>query len=81
MRKLAEVQMPRGIFQGGRDPRVKLQRTYDVANALERAGHQSVQLTIHEDMGHDCWTRVYGGLDLYDWFLSHKRGQPVTAAE
>ena len=45
----------------------------DVANALERTGHQSVRLTIHEDLGHDCWTRVYAGQDLYDWFLSHKR--------
>jgi predicted peptidase len=73
VRKLAEVQMPLWIFQGGRDARVKPQWIYDVANALERAGHQSVRLTIHEDMGHDCWTRVYGGLDLYDWFLSHRR--------
>jgi predicted peptidase len=74
VRKLAEVQMPLWIFQGGRDARVKPQWIYDVANALERAGHQSVQLTIHEDLGHNCWTRVYAGQDLYDWFLSHKRG-------
>lgn len=71
--KLAEVQTPCWIFHGGRDVRVKSQWIYDVANALERAGHESVRLTIHEDLGHDCWTRVYGGEDLYAWFLSHRR--------
>ena len=70
---LAEAQVPLWVFHGGRDVRVKPQWIYDVVNALEGAGHQSVWLTIHEDLGHDCWTRVYGGMDLYDWFLSHRR--------
>ena len=72
--KLAEVQMPLSMFQGGRDPVVKAHWIYDVANALERAGHRSVRLTVHEDLGHDVWTRVYAGQDLYDWLLSHTRG-------
>jgi hypothetical protein len=42
-------------------------------NALEQAGHQSVRLTIHEDLGHDVWMRVYAGEDLYNWLLSHRR--------
>jgi predicted esterase len=71
--RLAEVQMPIWIFQGGRDPIVKPAWVYDVANALEAAGHRSVRLTIHEDLGHDVWTRVYAGRDLYDWLLSHRR--------
>ena len=58
MRKLAEVQMPLWIFQGGRDARVKPQWIYDVANALERElVTNRCSPTIHEDMGHDCWTR------------------------
>jgi predicted peptidase len=72
--KMAARQLPVWIFQGGRDIRIKPQWIYDVANALEAAGHQSVRLTVHEDLGHDCWTRVYAGQDLYDWFLEHKRG-------
>jgi predicted peptidase len=71
--KLAEAQVPLWIFHGGRDVRVKPQWVYDVANALESAGHPAVWLTIHEDLGHDCWTRVYGGQDLYEWFLAHRR--------
>jgi predicted peptidase len=72
--KMAARQLPVWIFQGGRDIRIKPQWIYDVANALEAAGHQSVRLTVHEDLGHDCWTRVYAGQDLYDWFLEHRRG-------
>jgi predicted peptidase len=68
---IAEAQMPIWIFHGGRDVRVKPEWVYDVANALEEAGHRSVRLTIHEDLPHDAWTRVYAGQDLYDWFLSH----------
>ena len=70
---LATRQLPIWMFHGGRDTLNKPQWAYDMANALERAGHQSVQFTVHEDCGHDCWTRVYGGQDLYGWFLRHRR--------
>ncbi len=70
--RLAEVDMPIWIFQGGRDSLVKPQWIYTMANALEKAGHKTVRLTIHEDLGHNAWTRVYEGEDLYNWFLSHR---------
>ncbi|MBK8046699.1 MAG: prolyl oligopeptidase family serine peptidase [Anaerolineales bacterium] len=70
---LAERQLPIWIFHGGRDNVIKPEWIYDVANALEEAGHKSVRLTIHEDLGHDCWSRVYAGSDLYDWFLDPAR--------
>ena len=35
---------------------------------LESLGHTSMQFTIHEDLGHDAWKRVYSGDDLYNWF-------------
>jgi predicted peptidase len=72
--KLAAAQLPLWIFQGGKDPVVKAHWVYDVANDLERAGHRSVRLTVHEDLGHDVWTRIYAGRDLYDWLISHSRG-------
>jgi hypothetical protein len=61
------------MFHGGRDTLNKPQWAYDMANALEQAGHQSVRFTVHEDCGHDCWTRAYSEHDLYDWFLEHRR--------
>ncbi len=71
--KLAEVQMPIWIFHGGRDLWVKPQWSYKMANALEKAGCRTVRLTIHEDLGHNSWTRVYAGEDLYQWFLTYRR--------
>jgi predicted peptidase len=70
--RLAERQMPIWIFQGGRDVVIKADMIYKLAAALEQAGHRTVRLTIHEDLGHDCWTRVYAGEDLYQWLLSHR---------
>jgi predicted peptidase len=71
--KLAEVQMPIWIFHGGRDLVVKPQWIYGMANALEQAGCSEIRLTIHEDRGHNSFTRVYAGEDLYQWFLAHQR--------
>jgi len=63
---------PVWVFQGGRDDLVRPEWTLATAEALDRAGG-NVRVTVHEDLGHDCWTRVYGGQDLYDWLLSHRR--------
>lgn len=70
---IAKREMPIWMFQGGRDLVVKPEWVYDLANALDRAGHRSVRFTVHEDLGHDCWTRVYGGQDLYSWLLEQHR--------
>ena len=61
------------MFHGGRDNVIKPAWAYDLANALEREGHPSVRFTVHEDLGHDCWTRVYSGQDLYTWLLGQRR--------
>ncbi len=70
---LAEYQLPIWMFGGGRDPLVRVGWLYEMANALEAAGHESVRFTVHEDRGHNAWGRVYAGQDLYDWFLSYTR--------
>jgi predicted peptidase len=65
---------PVWLFQGGRDDLVLPEWSLATADALDQAGG-NVRVTVHEDLGHDCWTRVYGGQDLYDWLLSHTRRQ------
>ena len=76
---LSEVQrigdLPVWLFQGGRDDLVLPEWSVVTAEALDRAGG-NVRVTVHEDLGHDCWTRVYGGRDLYDWFHTHTRRKP-----
>jgi predicted peptidase len=74
MAPLAKRQMPVWAFAGGRDPAVRVRFFFAGLNELERLGHTDVRFTIHEDSGHDVWKRVYGGRDLYDWLLSHRRG-------
>ena len=73
MAVLAQRGLPIWMFHGGRDLVVKPEWAYDLANELERAGHPAVRFTVHEDLGHDCWTRVYGGQDLYSWLLEQRR--------
>ena len=65
-------QTPVWLFQGGRDDLVRPEWPLSTAEALDQAGG-NMRVTVHEDLAHDCWTRVYGGQDLYDWFLSHVR--------
>ena len=48
------------------------ERVLETVKALEAAGHREVRFTVHEDLGHNVWTRVYEGWDIYGWFLSHR---------
>ncbi len=73
MNPIAESTLPIWIIQGGRDDVIKAGWTYPLFNALEEAGHPDVRLTIHEDLAHNVWSRVYSGSDLYDWLLEHHR--------
>ena len=65
-------QLPVWLFQGGRDSVVRPEWALATAEALDLAGGD-VRVTVHEDLSHDSWTRVYQGKDLYDWFLAHRR--------
>ena len=73
-KSIAEARLPVWIFQGGRDPTVKAEYVLQTARDLEAAGHPEVRMTVHEDLGHNVWTRVYEGWDLYNWFLANRRG-------
>ncbi|MBT8115364.1 MAG: prolyl oligopeptidase family serine peptidase [Arenicella sp.] len=69
---IAERQLPLWVFAGGRDSAVNLRYFYAGLNKLEQSGHKDVRFTIHQDMEHDTWRRVYEGNDLYQWLLSNK---------
>ena len=72
MAPIAEKELPIWVFSGGRDFVVHKQYFLPGVNKLEELGHTSLRYTIHEDMGHDTWKRVYSGDDLYHWFLEHR---------
>lgn len=70
---IARYQIPVWAFAGGRDTGVPASHFYPALNALESYGHNHVLFTIHADMGHDAWKRIYAGSDLYDWMLKQRR--------
>jgi predicted peptidase len=78
--KLAESRLPIWMFGGGKDLVVKPHWLYEMAGAMEQAGHPALRFTVHEDMDHDAWKRVYEGEDLFSWLLRYRSderpGQP-----
>ena len=69
MASIAAHKVPVWVFAGGRDRTVEKSYFYAGVNQLEQAGGE-VRFTVHEDMSHDVWRRVYEGADLYGWLLS-----------
>ena len=72
MPAIAEAKLPVWCFAGGRDAAVRAKYFYAGLNRLEQLGHE-FRFTIEADMGHDVWTRVYAGNDVYDWMLAHRK--------
>jgi len=70
---IAEHNIPVWAFSGGRDPVVPTKYFFAGMNKLEELGDEEVRYTIHEDLSHDTWKRVYAGEDIYNWFLSHSK--------
>ncbi len=73
MPAIADEELPVWAFAGGLDFAVPKEYFYKGLNDLKNAGHPEVLFTIHEDMGHDAWKRVYAGDDVYNWMLSHRK--------
>ena len=71
MSPIAKQQLPVWQFAGGLDGAVEIQYFYAGISELKKFGHKNLRFTVHEDMAHDTWTRVYASDDLYQWFLSH----------
>lgn len=70
---LVQSQRPIWVFHGGRDRVVAPIESLRMVNALLEQGHRNVQFTVHEDLGHNVWTRIYAGEDFYRWLLTHSR--------
>lgn len=73
MAPIAQAKLPVWAFAGGRDTSVPKKFFYAGINKLESLGDSEVRFTIHEDMGHDAWKRIYASRDLYDWLLMHRK--------
>ncbi|MEL6986708.1 MAG: alpha/beta hydrolase-fold protein [Bacteroidota bacterium] len=71
MEPIAENKIPIWAFAGGRDGAVPVKYFYASLNRLESLGHKP-RFTIHADMNHDAWVRIYQGDDLYNWMLEQR---------
>lgn len=69
--------LPIWVFHGAKDPAVPLQRSQDMVDVLKAAGadEKTLKFTVYPDAGHDSWTETYNNPQLYEWFLSHTRGE------
>jgi predicted peptidase len=67
---LAKSQRPLWILHGGRDRIVSPIESLRMANALLARGHRAARFTVHHDLDHDVWIRVYAEQDLYAWLLA-----------
>jgi len=66
--------VPVWVFHGGKDSTVPLRESEDMVAALRRA-RGDVQFTVYPDANHDSWTETYNNPKLYEWFLSHRKGE------
>lgn len=69
---LAASQRPLWVIHGGRDRVVAPSESLRMVNALLEKGHRNVRFTVHEELGHNVWTRVYEGEDFYRWLLAQQ---------
>lgn len=77
MAPIAKAQLPVWVFAGGRDIAVPQEDFYAGLNQLEALGHKHLRFTSHQDMGHDVFTRVFAGQDIYSWLLSNSRDDSI----
>lgn len=73
MAPIAKQKLPIWQFAGGRDSSVEIQYFYAGIEKLRELGHDNVRFTVHEDMEHDAWKRVYSSDDFYQWLLQHSK--------
>jgi predicted peptidase len=66
--------VPVWAFHGAKDPAVSLAEEQRMVDAVNKQGGHA-KLTVYPDLGHNAWDRAYADPALFDWFLSHRRGQ------
>jgi predicted peptidase len=65
-------EIPVWVFHGKRDFVVPFIRSQEMVDAIKQIGG-NVKFTIYPEGEHDVWTETYNNMELYDWFLLHKK--------
>ncbi|MEQ1825248.1 MAG: prolyl oligopeptidase family serine peptidase [Pirellula sp.] len=64
--------LPIWCFHGDADTAVKVKRSREMIEALQRVG-SPVKYTEYPGVGHDSWTATYSNPALYEWLFSQQR--------
>ena len=64
--------LPIWATHGAKDQSVPIAEDQGIVDAL-KALNADVKFTVVAEGGHDVWSDVYAGTEIYDWFLAHKR--------
>jgi len=72
-RGIVKEKLPVWVFHGAKDQTVPLEESQRMVDAIKHFGGD-VKFTIYPEAKHDSWTEAYDTPELYEWFLSHKRG-------
>jgi beta-glucosidase len=65
--------LPIWVFHGAKDRTVLPRESKVLVKELQACGG-NVRFTLYPHAGHDSWTETYQNPELYEWFLSHKKG-------
>jgi predicted peptidase len=66
------ARLPIWVFQGAKDPVVRLERVQEMVEAIKAAGGD-IKFTVYPDAAHDAWTETYNNPELYQWLLAQRR--------
>ena len=64
--------LPVWCFHGAKDPVVKVGRSREMIEALQKVG-SNAKYTEYPDAQHDSWTQTYSNPELLDWMFAQRR--------
>ena len=72
--------IPVWAFHGALDEVVFPEESKKMVNAVNKKGGHA-KLTIYPENAHDAWNDTYSNPAVFDWLLSHKKGEAFTSAD
>jgi predicted peptidase len=67
------TEIPIWAFHGDQDAAVPLQRSQEMADAIQQAGGKQIRLTVYPGVGHNSWSPTYDNPEVYQWLLAQRR--------
>jgi predicted peptidase len=64
--------LPIWCFHGAKDPVVKVIRSREMIEALQKVG-SNAKYTEYPEAQHDSWTQTYSNPELFDWMFAQRR--------